>query len=197
MLDRLARELEALLLATEKPLSMESLSELTGSGFDALQDALNRLSEIYSTNNHSIIIGEIAGGYRLLTDPDLGDVVTQLFQGRRPGKLTRAAIETLAVIAYNQPSTRASIEMVRGVNSDSALRTLLERKLISIAGRLETVGRPLQYETTDEFLAYFGLKDLDHLPKTEEISDLLKLSSDDMDQRNLFDSISVENTIES
>ncbi|MBN1434301.1 SMC-Scp complex subunit ScpB [Candidatus Fermentibacterales bacterium] len=174
MLSRLTREIEALLLATDRPIGLEALCDLTGSGAESVEEALEELRQEYADRNHAIAVVEHAGGYRLATDPDLGDVVAQLFEGRRPGRLTRAALETLAVIAYAQPCTRATIESIRGVNSDSAIRTLLERDLIEISGRMDAVGRPLLYSTTATFLSYFGLRDLDHLPRSREISSMLR-----------------------
>ena len=182
MLSRLTREIEALLLATDRSLGTEELCEFTGSGPEAVQESLEELRHIYAEANHAIVVVDVAGGLRLATDPLLGDVVAQLFEGRRPGRLTRAALETLAVVAYAQPCTRATIESVRGVNSDSAIRTLLERELIGISGRMDTVGRPLLYATTDGFLSYFGLKDLEHLPRTHEIATMLRATGLEADE---------------
>jgi len=130
-------------------------------------------------------IAYLAGGYRLVTEPALGTVVSRLFEGRRPGKLTRAALETLAVVAYSQPCTRAHVEAVRGVNCDSAMKTLLERDFLAISGRMETPGRPLLYGTTHAFLEYFGLARLEHLPRLDEIGNLLALGADDLEKAAL------------
>lgn len=181
MLDRLAREVEALLMASETSLSVEYLCELTGSGRESIEQAIDRIVKSLETEGHSITVLTIAGGYRLVTKQEHGNLVSQLFEGRRPGRLTRAALETLAVIAYSQPCTRASIESVRGVNCDSALRTLLERELARIEGRQETPGRPLLYATTNRFLEYFGLSSLDHLPRMDEIGELLAGDLDEIE----------------
>jgi segregation and condensation protein B len=181
MLDRLAREVEALLMASETSLSIEYLCELTGSGRESVEQAIDRIGKSLDTEGHSITVLDIAGGYRLATRQEYGNQVSQLFEGRRPGRLTRAALETLAVIAYSQPCTRASIESVRGVNCDSALRTLLERELARIEGRQETPGRPLLYATTNRFLEYFGLSTLDHLPRLDEIGELLAGGLDEIE----------------
>ena len=186
ILDRLAREVEALIFASDAPLSIDKLCEYTGSGEDSVHQALDRLNKAFLDQQHALIIIEIAGGYRLATDKDFGSIVSQLFEGRKPGKLSRAALETLAVIAYSQPCTRMAIESVRGVNCDSAIRTLLERDMIRISGRMETPGRPLLYSTTRVFLEYFGLTDLDHLPRSEEIAELLCMSSSEMEEKDLF-----------
>lgn len=181
-LDRLAREVEALLMASEKPLSVEHLCELTGAGTEAIEQAVSRVENALSRGGHAMQVVFLAGGYRLVTDPELGGVVSRLFEGRRPGRLTRAALETLAVVAYSQPCTRARVEAVRGVNCDSAMKTLLEREFIVIAGRMETPGRPLLYSTTPAFLEYFGLGALEHLPRLDEIGKLLALGADDLER---------------
>jgi segregation and condensation protein B len=181
MLDRLAREVEALLMACETSLSIEYLCELTGSGPDSIEQALGRVGRSLDEGGHSMTVLNVAGGYRLATRQEYGTLVSQLFEGRRPGRLTRAALETLAVIAYSQPCTRASIESVRGVNCDSALRTLLERELVRIEGRQESPGRPLLYATTNRFLEYFGLSSIDHLPRLDEIGELLAGGLEDIE----------------
>lgn len=186
ILDRLAREVEALIFASERPLSIEQLCEYTGSGEDSIHQALDRLNKSFLDQQHALTIVEVAGGFRIATDGEFGDVVSQLFEGRKPGKLSRAALETMAVIAYSQPCTRIAIESIRGVNCDSAIRTLLERDMIKISGRMETPGRPLLYSTTRAFLEYFGLSNLDHLPRFDEIEELLGMSSSELEERDLF-----------
>lgn len=182
MLDQLARQIEALLVATDEPLTLERICEITGCGTESAEQAIQRINVELNAAGHAMEVGSLAGGYRIITDPNLGDVVSQLFEGRRQSRLSRAALESLAVIAYRQPVTRAQVEAVRGVNSDSAVRTLLERGLIRITGRHETPGRPLLYGTTDFFLEYFGLGALEHLPRMEEIDNLLRLSAEDLEK---------------
>ncbi|MCK4806223.1 MAG: SMC-Scp complex subunit ScpB [Candidatus Aegiribacteria sp.] len=188
ILDRLAREVEALIFASDEPLSIQQLCEYTGSGEDSIHQALDRLNKAFLDQQHALTIIEVAGGFRIATDREFGDVVSQLFEGRKLGKLSRAALETMAVIAYSQPCTRISIESIRGVNCDSAIRTLLERDMIRISGRMETPGRPLLYSTTRAFLEYFGLSNLDHLPRFDEIEELLGMSSSEIEERDLFGS---------
>ena len=188
ILDRLAREVEALIFASDEPLSILQLCEYTGSGEDSIHQALDRLNKVFLDQQHALAIIEVAGGFRIATDREFGGVVSQLFEGRKPGKLSRAALETMAVIAYSQPCTRMAIESIRGVNCDSAIRTLLERDMIKISGRMETPGRPLLYSTTKAFLAYFGLSNLDHLPRFDEVEELLGMSSSEMEERDLFGS---------
>jgi segregation and condensation protein B len=187
ILDRLAREVEALIFASDEPLSISQLCEYTGSGEDSIHQALDRINRSLREQHHAIGVIQVAGGFRIATEGEFGDVVSQLFEGRKPGRLSRAALETLAVVAYSQPCTRMTVESIRGVNCDSAIRTLLERDMVRISGRMETPGRPLLYSTTRTFLEYFGLSDLDHLPRYEEIEELLSLSSSEMEERDLFD----------
>ncbi len=187
ILDRLAREVEALIFASDEPLSISQLCEYTGSGEDSIHQALDRINRAFREQHHALGMIEVAGGFRIATESEFGDVVSQLFEGRKPGKLSRAALETLAVVAYSQPCTRMSVESIRGVNCDSAIRTLLEREMVRISGRMETPGRPLLYSTTGAFLEYFGLSNLDHLPRYEEIEELLSLSSSEMEERDLFE----------
>ncbi len=173
MLDRLAREVEGVLFATDRPLTLAEICEVTGCGEETATAALERIAVSLEEGGHAMMLTENGGAWRMVTDPGLGGVVARLFDERRPGRLSRAAVEALAVIAYNQPCTRAAVEAIRGVNCDSAIKSLIERGLVRICGRQETVGRPLTYSTTDGFLSYFGLSDLDHLPRRGEIEDLL------------------------
>ncbi|MCK5034922.1 MAG: SMC-Scp complex subunit ScpB [Candidatus Sabulitectum sp.] len=182
MLDQLARQIEALLVATEAPVTVNRICELTGCGTESAEQAVLRIEAELASGGHSIVVARLAGGYRIVTDPELGFIVGQLFEGKRHSRLSRASLETLAVIAYRQPATRAQVEAVRGVNSDSAMRTLLERDLVKIDGRQETPGRPLLYGTTSRFLEYFGLNKLEHLPRTNEMENLLKLSAEDIER---------------
>ncbi len=173
MLDVTARAIEGLLFAADRPLSIEEICDLTGSGADTVTQAIGRIRASLEDEGHAMILQEAAGTWRMVSDPAIGATVAQLYEERRPGRLSRAAVETLAVIAYNQPCTRAAIEAIRGVNCDSAVKSLLERSLIRICGRQETPGRPLTYSTTEGFLNYFGLDDIDHLPRRREIEELI------------------------
>lgn len=182
MLDQLAKQIEALLVATESPVTLERICELTGCGTESAEQAVLRIESELASGGHAIVVARIAQGYRIVTDPELGFIVGQLFEGKRHSRLSRASLETLAVVAYRQPATRAQVEAVRGVNSDSAVRTLMERDLICITGRQETPGRPLLYGTTARFLEYFGLNNLEHLPRMNEMENLLKLSAEDIER---------------
>lgn len=180
ILDKLAREIEAIIFAADTPVDMETLTRITGTLEDSVQQALDRISGSLEEGGHAMMLRRVGSGWRIVTDPALGDVVSLLFEDRRPGKLSRASLETLAVVAYSQPCTRAEVEEIRGVGCDSALRTLLERNMIRIAGRREQPGRPLLYATTQEFLLYFGLDDLDHLPRLDEITELLQTPPEEL-----------------
>lgn len=165
---------EALILSSPEPLPRSKIisiiQDITACEIDKIVTELN---EKYLMSDSSFRIRKIAGGYQVYITENYAGYVEELFTRRRIQKLTRAALETLAIIAYRQPVTRVDIEMIRGVSSDSAIRTLLERKFITLSGRAKTIGRPLLYSTTNEFLKYFSLDSLNDLPKMEEIEELL------------------------
>jgi len=170
----LTSKVEALILASPDPLSAKRitgvLEELTPS---RVSRAVADLNTAYAATGSSFRIREIAGGYQFYVLPEYEGVVENLFTKRRQVRLSRAALETVAIVAYRQPTTKVDIEHIRGVASDGVIRTLLERGLIRITGRAETVGKPLQYGTTDEFLKYFGLASLGDLPKMSEIEEMI------------------------
>ena len=166
----LERELEALLFASDAPLSIGRLSSMTGEkSTRAIKSAIEALESFYRDNDRSFGITEVAGGYQLTTLPDFARKVALLFKSRRKAKLSQAALETLAIIAYKQPISRLVIESIRGVNCDGVLSTLTERELIAITGRGEGAGKPYLYSTTSKFLEYLGLKDYRDLPDMEEL----------------------------
>ncbi|MCP4703691.1 MAG: SMC-Scp complex subunit ScpB, partial [candidate division Zixibacteria bacterium] len=152
-----------------------------------INNAVTELNEKYLNTDASFRIRKIAGGYQVYITENYAGYVEELFTRRRTQKLTRAALETLAIIAYRQPVTRVDIEMIRGVSSDSAVRTLLERKFITLSGRAKTIGRPLLYSTTNEFLKYFSLNSLNDLPKMEEIEELLSAKEQESQQILAFE----------
>lgn len=165
------RILEALLLVSDKPLLLDQAKEAFGSDFQGmdLRRLLTELSQEYAAANRGIRILEVAEGFQLVTDPDLYPYVTRLTHRVKAVRLSRPALETLAIVAYRQPITRAEIEQVRGVDASGVLDTLLRFSLIRVMGRKEAVGRPLVYGTTREFLDHFGLKNLENLPSLEEL----------------------------
>jgi len=162
--------LEALLFAAEKPLSARQLAEMIGE-IDARQvrHLVDELRREYDEQGRAFQIEEIAEGFQLLTRPEFRNWVLALRRGKRDAKLSEAAIETLAIVAYKQPITRARIEDIRGVQSDHLLRALMEKRLVRIVGRDDAPGRPLLYGTTKEFLEHFGLKSLKDLPTSRDL----------------------------
>jgi segregation and condensation protein B len=167
-----AREIvEALLFAAEKPLDLETLREVTRIDESVLKEALEALRQRYSPGASGTVLVEVAGRWQLRTDPQLGAYVRRLLQVK-PMRLTRAALETLAIIAYRQPVTRPEMEDLRGVDCGAVTKALLERKLVRILGKKDEPGRPLLYGTTKEFLELFNLRDLTQLPTLREFQEL-------------------------
>ena len=140
---------------------------------DDIESCVNLLNEKYDSQNISFKILRIANGYLFATQKEYAKYVGYLSSEKSKRRLSQAALETLSIIAYKQPLTKPELESIRGVNSDYILTTLLEKNLITISGRTETVGRPLLYSTTDEFLKYFGLNKLSDLPKPREIEEIM------------------------
>jgi segregation and condensation protein B len=165
--------LEALIFASPEPLTPKALYKLLESEpQEDVQAALAELKRDYDRPGGLQLV-EVAGGYQIVTRPDLHDWVRRLFHERTTQKLTIQSLETLAVIAYKQPVTALEIGEIRGVNISGVLNTLLERHLIKIVGRKQVVGRPFLYATTREFLIRFGLNDLSDLPKVEDMAEAL------------------------
>ncbi len=169
--ERVRTVVESLLLVTDKPVTMDQLHEATGIERGRLEAALQELSGIHREGVSGIVLAEVASGWQLRTDPESGEFVRR-FLRVKPHRLTRAALETLAIIAYRQPVTRPEIEDVRGVDSAAVVKALLERRLIKILGKKDEVGRPILYGTTREFLEFFALKDLSALPTLREFHEL-------------------------
>lgn len=159
--------LEGLLFASGDVLSVERISEILGIDKKTIKLIVNNMILNYQNQRRGVMIREINNGYLMCTKPEHHKYLEKLFEKRQQQGLSQAAYETLAIIAYNKPATRAKIERIRGVNSDSSINTLIERNLIIEAGRLDTPGRPLIYETTEEFLRCFGFKSLNDLPMIE------------------------------
>ncbi|MEY2561475.1 MAG: segregation and condensation protein [Verrucomicrobiota bacterium] len=180
----LIQVIEALLFAAQKPLTAaELLAAIKGAGdADELMPnefartkepevaaALEQLKIDYVQQGRAFQLAEKAEGWQLVSDPAYASWVRQLFPATKPARLTPPSLETLAIVAYRQPITRADVEAVRGVAVDGVLQSLMERGLVRIAGRAEVPGRPLLYETTQFFLEHFGLRDLNELPNAEEL----------------------------
>jgi segregation and condensation protein B len=173
-MEHLKRILEALLFASPEPLTMAGVkSILQGVEIEEVADALEALRQEYAGDSRAFQLVEVGGGYQLATKPEYADFVARLVESSRRQKLSKAAMETLAIVVYKQPVVRSSIESIRGVNVDGVLRTLMERDLIRIVGRAEGPGRPLLFGTTKEFLMQFGLNRLSDLPGLREIEELV------------------------
>jgi segregation and condensation protein B len=163
------RTLEALLFSTHHPLTAGRLAELLDlESTKPIRRAIRELNEQYVTADRSFRIEQVAGGYQLLTVPEFGEILKKLYQREVDAKLTKAALETLAIIAYKQPILRADIEAIRGVACGETIRSLMEKHLVKIAGRAEVPGRPILYGTTKRFLELFGLNSLKDLPQGDD-----------------------------
>ncbi|MEI7703355.1 MAG: SMC-Scp complex subunit ScpB [Deltaproteobacteria bacterium] len=162
---------EALLFLSEKPLTIEEVRQSTGLEPVRIRKALDEISGTFREGVSGIVLHEVAGGWQLRTAPDASDHARR-FLRVKPQRLTRAALETLAIVAYRQPVTRPEVEDIRGVDSGAVMKALLERKLLKILGKKEEPGRPIIYGTTREFLEFFALKDLASLPTLREFHEL-------------------------
>lgn len=170
-LSELARQIEALLLASDEPLTPSRVSMFTGATRKQVRDAADSLNAAYERGGHSFRIESIADGYQMLTLGEFNSLLEQLLTVRKDSKLSQAALEALAVVAYKQPVTRADVEVVRGVACGEVLRSLMEKRLVKIVGRAEILGRPMLYGTTRRFLEVFGLRSIEDLPKAEQLAD--------------------------
>jgi segregation and condensation protein B len=159
---------ESLLFAAGAPVALRRLAEVIGVSQAEVKPALALLQEDYAAPGHGVMLAEVAGGYQLRTVAEYADYVKTLIR-EKPNRLSRAALETLAIIAYRQPITKAEVETVRGVDVDGVLNSLLTKKLIRVMGRKDVPGRPWVYGTTPQFLELFGLSDLSSLPPLPEI----------------------------
>jgi segregation and condensation protein B len=165
--------LYALLFASDRPLSAVRLAEALGdTDSEIVVNLLVELRDEIDAQNLPFLLKEIAGGYQLITRPEFGPYIRKLFQIKKKNSLSRAVLETLAIVAYKQPITRAEVESIRGVSVSYAFEILQERRLVKVAGIAETPGRPKIYRTTDEFLIHFGLKSLKELPSIEELREM-------------------------
>jgi segregation and condensation protein B len=161
--------IEALMIATTEPLPIKNIAEIAGVTEAVVKGYIDELNLEYRETKRSFEIKEIAGGFQIYTLPEFAEWVGALH--KRKERLSKAALETLAIIAYHQPIIRADIEKIRGVDSTSVLDTLLQKNLVRTCGRLPSPGRPIKYGTTKEFLRYFGIKDIGELPKEEDFGE--------------------------
>jgi len=184
----LKAKVEAIIYAAEMPITLDQIVQLVkelvaAEGVDdaeirsQVRAAIEELTADYSSDHHGIELRQIAGGYRMSTKPEQHDLVRSYAKSLKPPiRLSFPALETLAVIAYKQPATVPEISEIRGVDAGGVIATLLDRKLITTAGRKEVIGRPILYKTTKEFLLRFGLKDVNELPSMEEFEKLISES---------------------
>ena len=161
--------IEAVLFASDEPLSEARLASIVETGIKQIRKYIKNLNEKYEANHNAFRIEQIAGGYQMLTLSDYNLWLKKLLHVRSEGKLSPAALETLAIIAYKQPVMRADIEAIRGVAVGEVIRSLCYKGLVKIVGRAEVLGRPMLYGTTKKFLELFGLNSLKDLPKVEEL----------------------------
>jgi segregation and condensation protein B len=165
--------LEALLFVTADPIPVTRFLALLGAVTKhEVEQALTSLSHDYEQEGRGLQLAEVAGGYRIVTKAEFAPWLKRLEKVKAPSKLSRSALESLAIIAYKQPIVRAEVEQIRGVETSGVIRTLLERKLVRIVGRKEEPGRPIMYGTTKFFLEHFGLRDLSQLPPLREFKEL-------------------------
>ena len=177
--------LEAILFAASEPISMEQFQDaLQGVGKRAIRNALTALHDEYQEIDRSFHLVEIANGYQMCTRPEYSEWIQKFYTRQVRVTLSPSALETLSIVAYKQPITRADVAVIRGVNSDSVLNSLVEKRLVRITGRKE--GRALLFSTTDEFLQQFGLKDASDLPSLDEIDELLTTPNGNESLENLL-----------
>lgn len=167
----LKRVIQALVYVCDKPLTVDQVQEVTGSQPSDIRRTFEELRDAYAESQSGFLLKEIAGGWQFVTDPEMAPHISTYVRHRDQKKLSGASLETLSIVAYKQPITRAEIEYIRGVNVDGSMKTLLEKGLVKISGRKEVPGRPLLYSTTKFFLDHFGLAGLRDLPKLAEFTE--------------------------
>lgn len=167
-----AAVIEALIFVSDEPLTAKTIAEVLKEDKEVVNETLTALAAEFNGRNGGLQLREVAGGWQFATRPEYHEHVRAFLKTRPSAKLTIASLETLAVIAYRQPVTVPEILEIRGVQSPSAIKTLLDKKLIVAKGRKDTIGRPMMYGTSKEFLLQFGLKDLSELPSVEDFHDL-------------------------
>lgn len=168
--DNVKAVIEALLFISEKPLTLEQIRNVLGDSLETNQvrKVIEEIGGEYERFQRGLRIVEIAGGFQMVTPSNLSPFLKKLYKERRIEKLSKPALETLAIIAYKQPVTKLQIQSLRNVNTDGVVKNLLDKNLIRIAGRKKAPGRPHVFATTRQFLEYFGLKSLEELPKRED-----------------------------
>ncbi len=172
--------LESLIFSSDSSLSVQRIREILPDFLPKeINNAIAYLNEEYRKTGRPFEIKEIAGGYQMFSLPEYADYVSQLYRNKQKSHLTQKSLETLAIVAYKQPTTKQEIEEIRGVNVDGVVKNLLSRGLVTIAGRAQAPGSPFLYKTTRKFLEYFGLNSLDDLPKLKELDELIDVVDKD------------------
>jgi segregation and condensation protein B len=175
--DQLLAMLESIVYVTDEPLTAEQIADALGEPRPRVAGLLEKLVSEYNQPQHGLTVREVAGGYKMSTKPEHHEAIRAFVKKLQPPlKLSLAALETLAVVAYKQPATAPEIMEIRGVQGAGVLKTLLDRKLITTAGRKNVIGKPILYKTTKEFLVQFGLKDLGELPTLKEFEELRRMA---------------------
>ncbi|MGE5431444.1 MAG: SMC-Scp complex subunit ScpB [Syntrophomonadaceae bacterium] len=195
--------IEALIFASDESISaaeiIKAIKEIDGEDVSLsagdVENCVDELNEKYNSQELSFNITKVANGFLFATKPEFGKYVGFLSTEKSKRRLSQAALETLAIIAYKQPITKPELEAIRGVNSDYILNMLLEKNLITITGRSESIGRPLLYGTTEEFLKYFGLYNISDLPKPREIEEIMK-DQDFIEQKQKIMMNAIEENLE-
>lgn len=176
-METLQQQVEALIFSAEHPISISELKYTLDAAFEtqfseqAIKEAVETVQKRFKADIFSFEIVELAGGFQFLTKPAYHHAIGTLLKLTTKKRLSQAALETLSIVAYKQPATKTEVEQIRGVNSDYAIQKLLEKELIEIKGRAETPGRPLMYGTSEKFMHYFGIKNLNDLPKLKDFKE--------------------------
>ena len=176
-MDNLQQQVEALIFSAEQPISISELKQTLDAAFETefseqvITDAVEAVKNRFKADIFSFEIVELAGGYQFLSKPPYHHAIGTLLKLTTKKRLSQATLETLSIVAYKQPTTKTDVEQIRGVNSDYAIQKLLEKELIEIKGRAETPGRPLTYGTSEKFMHYFGIKNLNDLPKLKDFKE--------------------------
>ena len=165
--EEIGRAVEAILFAAGDPVGAQRMAQAIGVGLDQVEAALKTLMDAYSFQRRGMRIIQLEDAYQMVSAQDMSDVITRALETRKPPKLSASALETLTVIAYYQPTTKAFVEQIRGVDSSYTISALLNKKLIEEQGRLSVPGRPILYGTTPDFLRTFGIASLDDLPEVD------------------------------
>jgi segregation and condensation protein B len=168
MLDKESALVEAILFLEAEPLDLKTICRISGLSKEVVLEVIEKIRDRYSHGEHGIELVELGGGFLFSPKKEFWEVLKERYGKKQEGKLSRAALETLAIIAYSQPITRAEIENLRGVSADSMIKLLLSKNLIREVGKKDAPGKPVQYGTTKEFLKMFGLKSIADLPKLDE-----------------------------